>query len=86
MEKTRQSPIPPPAEPGLIQVPAFPYFTLQGEGNPNGSAFAEAVAVLYSLSYTVKMLPKKAPHPKATTTTPSSRWKEYGISAKPDAA
>lgn len=54
----------PPAEPGLIQVPAFPYFTLQGEGNPNGSAFAEAVAVLYSLSYAVKMLPKKGPAPE----------------------
>ncbi|WP_405114530.1 GyrI-like domain-containing protein [Paenibacillus sp. FSL K6-1217] len=54
----------PPAEPGLIQVPAFPYFTLRGEGNPNGSAFAEAVAALYSLSYAVKMLPRRGPVPE----------------------
>ncbi|MEK4515341.1 GyrI-like domain-containing protein [Paenibacillus sp. FSL H8-0122] len=54
----------PPAEPGLIHVPAFPYFTLRGEGNPNRSAFAEAVAVLYSLSYAVKMLPRRGPAPE----------------------
>ncbi|MFD2879091.1 GyrI-like domain-containing protein [Paenibacillus rhizoplanae] len=65
MEKNKTKPLYlPPSEPGLIQVPAFPYFTLRGEGNPNGSAFAEAVAVLYSLSYAVKMLPRKGPAPE----------------------
>ncbi|NQX45987.1 GyrI-like domain-containing protein [Paenibacillus tritici] len=54
----------PAAEPGLIQVPAYPYFMLRGEGNPNHSAYAEAVGVLYSLSYAVKMLPRKGPAPE----------------------
>ncbi|MHA6533409.1 GyrI-like domain-containing protein [Paenibacillus sp. BAC0078] len=54
----------PAAEPALITVPAHNYFMLQGEGNPNGEAFAEAVGVLYSLSYAIKMLPKKGPAPE----------------------
>lgn len=54
----------PAAEPGLIEVPAYPYFLLKGEGNPNAEAFKEAVGVLYSLSYAVKMLPKKGPAPE----------------------
>jgi hypothetical protein len=54
----------PPAEPGLIQVPAYNYYMLRGTGNPNADGFAEAVGVLYSLSYAVKMLPKKGPEPE----------------------
>ncbi|WP_151734564.1 GyrI-like domain-containing protein [Paenibacillus tengchongensis] len=53
----------PPAEPKLVQVPAFPVFILKGEGDPNGAAFAEAVKVLYSLTYAVKMLPKQGAAP-----------------------
>ncbi|WNS44593.1 GyrI-like domain-containing protein [Paenibacillus sp. MMS20-IR301] len=54
----------PAAEPVQIHVPAYNYFTLQGQGNPNQPDFAEAVGVLYSLSYAVKMLPKKGPAPE----------------------
>lgn len=54
----------PSAEPALIVVPSLPYFMLHGEGNPNADAFKEAVGVLYSLSYAVKMLPKKGPAPE----------------------
>lgn len=54
----------PPTEPVLIDVPAYPYFMLEGEGNPNSEAFAEAVGVLYSLAYAVKMLPKKGASPE----------------------
>ncbi|WP_379150730.1 GyrI-like domain-containing protein [Paenibacillus sp. sgz5001063] len=54
----------PPSEPGLIKVPAYPYFMVTGNGNPNSDEFAEAVGVLYSLSYAVKMLPKKGPAPE----------------------
>lgn len=54
----------PAAESELIEVPALPYFMLRGEGNPNADAFKEAVGVLYSLSYAVKMLPKKGPAPE----------------------
>nr|WP_274528636.1 GyrI-like domain-containing protein [Paenibacillus piscarius] len=54
----------PAALPALIEVPAYPYFLLKGEGNPNAPAFREAVGVLYSLSYTVKMLPRNGPAPE----------------------
>lgn len=49
----------PGREPELIKVPDFKYFTIKGEGNPNEEGFAEAVGVLYSLAYAVKMIPKK---------------------------
>ncbi|WP_174806594.1 hypothetical protein [Paenibacillus glycanilyticus] len=46
----------PKNSPSVIEVPAMNYFMLNGKGNPNHPEFAEAVGVLYSLSYTVKML------------------------------
>lgn len=49
----------PKAKPTVINVGEYNYFTLSGEGNPNDEPFAEAVGVLYSLSYAVKMLPKR---------------------------
>lgn len=49
----------PSAKPHVIDVPAFKFFTLTGQGNPNGDAFAECVGVLYSLAYAVRMSPKK---------------------------
>ncbi len=53
----------PMAKPTIIDVPQFTYFTLSGQGNPNDEPFGEAIGVLYSLSYAVKMLPKRAPTP-----------------------
>ncbi len=35
-----------------------------GHGNPNGDAFADAVGVLYALSYAIKMMPKKGVTPE----------------------
>jgi len=49
----------PKNEPQSIDVPSMKFFMLDGKGNPNNEAFAEAIGVLYSLSYGVKMLPKK---------------------------
>lgn len=54
----------PKAKPEIIDVPAFKFFTLSGSGNPNDDSFSEAVGVLYSLSYGVKMLPKKGITPE----------------------
>ena len=53
----------PKTAPELVTVPPFRFFTLEGEGNPNEAAFATAVGLLYSLAYTVKMLPKKKAEP-----------------------
>ena len=50
----------PKAKPHLITVPSFKFFMISGKGDPNTSKeFSEAISVLYSLSYTIKMLPKK---------------------------
>jgi len=42
----------------LLTVPEFKFFMIKGKGNPNDEKFSEAIGVLYSLSYAVKMMPK----------------------------
>ncbi len=54
----------PKNKPEAITIPSFNYFMLKGKGNPNNEAFSAAVSVLYSLSYAIKMLPKKGPAPE----------------------
>lgn len=54
----------PKAEPEIVTVPKFKFFSLDGKGNPNDEEFAEAIGVLYSLAYAVKMLPKKGLTPE----------------------
>jgi hypothetical protein len=49
----------PKNKPEVITVPSFNFFTMDGKGNPNNEAFSEAIGVLYSLSYAIKMMPKK---------------------------
>lgn len=54
----------PKNKPELIEIPEMKYFMLEGRGNPNGPEFLEAVGVLYSLSYGIKMMPKKGITPE----------------------
>jgi hypothetical protein len=54
----------PKNKPELISIPKFKFFTIEGNGNPNDDFFAEYIAVIYSLSYGVKMSPKKGTEPK----------------------
>ena len=49
----------PKNKPEIVTVPSFKFFMIEGKGNPNSEDFSEAVGVLYSLAYAVKMLPKK---------------------------
>ena len=49
----------PKAKPELIHIPKFSFFTIHGQCNPNSEQFGEYIGVLYSLSYAVKMSPKK---------------------------
>lgn len=49
----------PKAKPVVIDVGSFSFFMVSGEGNPNGQQFGKAVGALYSLSYAIKMMPKK---------------------------
>lgn len=54
----------PKNKPALIVIPKLKYFTIIGNGNPNGEAFSSAVAALYAMSYGIKMAPKKGIIPK----------------------
>lgn len=54
----------PKNKPVLIDIPEFKYFTIKGQGNPNGDQFPEFIGVLYALSYAVKMSYKKGIEPK----------------------
>ena len=49
----------PKNKPELVTIPGFKFFTIEGKGNPNDAFFAEYIGVLYSLSYALKMSPKK---------------------------
>jgi len=54
----------PKDKPELVTVPNFKFFMINGKGNPNSEEFSEAIGVLYSLSYAIKMLPKKGIPPE----------------------
>jgi len=54
----------PKSNPEFISIPKFKFFTIEGCGNPNDEFFGEYIAVLYSLSYGVKMSLKKGIEPK----------------------
>lgn len=54
----------PKNQPEIVMVPSMKFFMLDGKGNPNSEEFSEAVGVLYSLSYTIKMMPKKGVNPE----------------------
>lgn len=49
----------PKNKPEIIEVPAYQFITLHGEGNPNSDLFSECIAALYSVSYAIKMTLKK---------------------------
>jgi hypothetical protein len=46
-------------KPQLITVPPFSYFQLKGQGNPNDEFFSKYIETLYTLSYAIRMSPKK---------------------------
>jgi hypothetical protein len=53
----------PKNKPGIIDIPEYKYLTIKGEGNPNNEGFADYIGILYSLSYGVKMCPRKGIEP-----------------------
>ena len=48
--------------PGIIEVPPMTFVAVRGSGDPNeeGGAYQQAIAVLYAISYTIKMSKKGA--------------------------
>jgi hypothetical protein len=54
----------PQSKPEYIQIPSFKFFSIEGKGDPNDESFGNYIGVLYSLSYAVKMSPKKGLAPE----------------------
>lgn len=54
----------PKEKPEILQVPAMPFFMIDGTGSPDAEAFSQAVEALYALSYAVKMSYKKPDPPQ----------------------
>ncbi len=50
----------PKREPHLVEVPRFQYLMIDGEGSPQGAAFQDAIAALYSTAYGTKFRLKAA--------------------------
>lgn len=51
-------------KPQLLTIRPLKYFTVKGEGNPNSAAFKDAIELLYSASYKIRMSHKKNIEPK----------------------
>lgn len=54
----------PKEKPVLVEIPKLKFFTIKGEGNPNSGGFSEAIGVLYSLAYAIRMMPKNGYTPE----------------------
>ncbi|MDN5202785.1 GyrI-like domain-containing protein [Fulvivirgaceae bacterium BMA10] len=54
----------PKNKPETVEIPEYKFLTIEGEGNPNSDFFPEYISVLYSLSYGIKMSPKKGIEPE----------------------
>ena len=48
----------------LITVPEQKFFMISGKGNPNSEEFSKRIEVLYSLAYSIKMMPKQGYTPE----------------------
>ena len=49
----------PKTKPEIVNMEKFKFIQIKGSGSPNNEEFSERVGVLYSLAYTIKMMPKK---------------------------
>ncbi|WP_445744767.1 GyrI-like domain-containing protein [Paenibacillus sp. FSL R5-0527] len=54
----------PKPEPMLIEVPPIRFIMVDGEGAPEGTLYQEALEILYSLTYTIKMSKLSAAPPE----------------------
>lgn len=54
----------PKQSPELITVPEQKFFMISGKGNPNSEEFSKRIEVLYSLAYSIRMMPKQGYTPE----------------------
>jgi hypothetical protein len=65
-----------PREPTLVDVGPARYLAILGRGKPGGPEFADAVAALYNVSFTIKMASKAAGSDYAVSKLEGLWWKE----------
>jgi hypothetical protein len=65
-----------PREPTLVDVGPARYLAIKGRGKPGGPEFADAVAALYNVSFTIKMASKAAGSDYAVSKLEGLWWKE----------
>lgn len=44
----------------IVDIPSYSFLILDGEGDPNSEMFASQIEALYSVSYSIRMMLKKA--------------------------
>lgn len=55
----------PKSKPEIVDISAYKFITIKGEGNPNTEPFKICIEALYSMSYAIKInLKKSTPQPK----------------------
>ena len=54
----------PKSSPVKLIIPDYNYLSISGQGDPNGEDFGLAVEALYSISYSIKFLPKSGINPE----------------------
>lgn len=54
----------PKTNPEIVNIQELKFIQIKGYGNPNSEEFSQKVGILYSLSYAIKMMPKKGITPK----------------------
>ncbi|MDF2911815.1 MAG: hypothetical protein K0Q56_2697, partial [Sporolactobacillus laevolacticus] len=69
----------PKQNPVIVTVPTIYFIMIEGNGDPNGEAFAQATAAIYALSYAVRMSYKNKDVPKSIIITPFFHLREFGI-------
>lgn len=50
--------------PEIVNIQELKFIQIKGSGNPNSEEFSQKIGILYSLSYAIKMMPKKGITPK----------------------
>lgn len=54
----------PKKKPQLLRVPEHKFLMIDGRGNPNSEDFTKKIEALYSISYGIRMMPKKGYTPE----------------------
>jgi len=65
---------PPVGDVKLVTLPAMKFIKVDGEGDPQGESFQQAMGVLFTLGYTLKFRSKKKLKRDYNVMTPEGLW------------